>query len=62
MNFTVEALPGVSGKDVSDKAMSGDFFEGRENQKKEEGYGVIGCWRGHMNFASKYILRQAWPS
>ena len=48
MGFNFEVLPGVSGKDVPAKALNADFSDGRENAD-----GVIGCWRGHMNFAAK---------
>lgn len=44
-DFDFDVIKGVVGKEVSAKALSGEFpqIEGQD--------GIIGCWRGHMNFA-----------
>lgn len=51
--FNFEINEGVSGKDVPEKALSGVFDD--DNGGKD---GVIGCWRGHMNFAHTILQKQ----
>lgn len=50
--FEFDVLEGVQGDSISKKALSGKW----ENRPGIEG--VVGCWRGHMNFAKEIVSRR----
>ncbi|KAG8534028.1 uncharacterized protein KY384_000871 [Bacidia gigantensis] len=52
-NFSFDIMEGVSGAEVPKKAVSGIY-----DYEKEGINGVIGCWRGHMNFARTIIRKK----
>lgn len=50
--FNFDVLEGVQGESIPKKALSGKW------EKRPGIEGVVGCWRGHMNFAKEIVSKR----